>query len=249
MYKQAGNVLQVLSSGLSTVLHTLSSIYLHIMKDSKSYHTLMYGSYTTIQTSCVIRQIFPRLYSGNPGWAILRVTQNGCWVQNWCWVHGFPRRSRQQPALEIAISNWNPMGNMETSSCSWIDKMPALKHRTKILQFWVFFVALSPLVFVSHNPPLWESGAWLTGLQNQIQGPPSSQALSSQDPNSTFAKTTFNLIPLTILSWQKGSTFTFFGWSDKANTKVKELRFWWEFPNWMFWELSHFPDPAPVTSH
>ena len=123
--------------------------------------------------------------------------------------------------------------------------MTALKHRTEILQFWVFFVPLSPLVFVSHNPPLWESGAWLTGLQNQIQGPPSFQTLSSQDPNSTFAKTTFSSILLAIqISWQ----LSVFEWSDKANAKVKVLRFWWEFPNWMFWELCHFPDPAPVTS-
>ena len=121
--------------------------------------------------------------------------------------------------------------------------MTAWKNRTKILQFWVFFVALSPLVFVSHNPPLWESGAWLTGLQNQIQGPPSSQTLSSQDPNSTFAKTTFSSILLAIqISRQKGSALTFFGWSDKANAKVKVLRFWWEFPNWILRTVS-FPRP------
>ena len=104
-------------------------------------------------------------------------------------------------------------------------------------------MALSPLVFVSHNPPLWESGAWLTGLQNQIQGPPSSQTLSSQDPNSTFAKTTFSSILLAIqISRQKGSALTFFGWSDKANAKVKVLRFWWEFPNWIPRTVS-FPRP------
>ena len=117
--------------------------------------------------------------------------------------------------------------------------MTAWKNRTKILQFWVFFVALSPLVFVSHNPPLWESGAWLTGLQNQIQGPPSSQTLSSQDPNSTFAKTTFSSFLLAIqISWQ----LSVFEWPDKANTKVKVLLFWREFPNWILRTVS-FPRP------
>ena len=123
--------------------------------------------------------------------------------------------------------------------------LAALTQRTEILQFWVFFVALSTLVFVSHNPPLWESGAWLTGLQNQIQGPPLLRPCLHKIPIVRLQRQFF---------WQykflgkKDPNWPFFGLSDKANAKVKVLRFWWEFPNWMFWELCHFPDPTPVTS-
>ena len=167
------------------------------------------------------------------------------------WLSNFEGDSKwvllgsRQLALEIVINNWNPMGNLETSSCAWIYKLAGVNHRTRILQFRVFFVALSPLVFVSHNPPLWESGAWLTGLQNQIQGPPLLRPCLHKIPIVRLQRQFF---------WQykflgkKDPHWPFFGLSDKANAKVKVLRFWWEFPNWMFWELCHFPDPAPVTS-
>ena len=128
--------------------------------------------------------------------------------------------------------------------------LAALKQRTEILQFWVFHcMPLSPLVFVSHNPPLWESGAWLTGLQNQIQGPPS------------LLRPCLHKIPIVRLQRQPSAQFfwqyKFLGKKDPHwpflddQTKQTQKSKYYAFGGNSltgFWELCHFPDPAPVTS-
>ena len=162
------------------------------------------------------------------------------------------RLSLVGPPLEIEISTWNSHGGwtpklkflrgkenrsfccMEWGACIeffWWDNicLPIFG-----LQHWCFVFSL---VFVSHNSLLWESGAWLTGLQNWSQRTPSPQPPSLQKIQIVHSQTCHNVTSSSNI--QANQVQRIRGSPCGGNLITG------------FWEQCHFPPsfPTPLVLH